>query len=237
MHLTRAQCEAYRRDGVLPLGRVIDETTVAVAREHLEALRQRNLMDNPSRDPERRSFRLLLVSSHDAWFKQIVSAPAVLDAAESVLGPNVQYFQDNVFYKPARDGAETAWHQDNLWWHANPPHMLTIWVALDDVDASNGGVQYIPGSHTVLIPGTQAVNDPKHGTYHMLAPEQVEVRRAVSFVVPAGHAVMHHCLTIHGAPPNNADRPRRGYTIHLQQAGLLKQDPKDAPLLRGRMPG
>lgn len=236
MTLTHEQVRTYFRDGVLPLGRVLDMATVEAAREHLEALRQRNLMDNPSQDPARRSFRLLMVSSHDAWFNQIVTAPAVLDAAESVLGPNVQYFQDNVFYKPARDGALTAWHQDNLWWHADPPNMLTIWIALDDVDASNGAVQYIPGSHAALIPGTQVVNDPKHGTYNMLAAEQVDAGKAVSFVLPAGHAVMHHCLTIHGAPPNNGDRPRRGYTVHLQPAGLLKQRVEDAPLLRGVMP-
>lgn len=237
MRLSDTQIKAYARDGVLPLGRVLDEATVAEARDRLEALRARDLMDNPSTDPGRRSFRLLNVSSFDPWFfNYLVSAPAVLDAAESVLGPNVQYFQDNVFYKPARDGAETAWHQDNLWWHAQPPEMLTIWIALDDVDAGNGAVRYIAGSHAALIPGKLAINDPKHGPYNMLAPEQVDDGRAVSFVLPAGHAVMHHCLTVHGAPPNNSDRPRRGYTVHLQRAGLLKQSVKDAPLLRGAMP-
>ncbi len=236
MHLAETQIETYRRDGVLPLGRVLDDACVAEAREHLEALRARDLMDNPSTNPARRSFRLLNVSSHDPWFQRIVTAPAVLDAAESVLGPNIQAYQDNVFYKPARDGAETAWHQDNLWWHADPPDMLTIWIALDDVDATNGAVRYIPGSHTALIPGTQEVNDPKHGRYHMLAPEQVDADKAVSFVLQAGEAVMHHCLTIHGAPCNLGDRPRRGFTVHLQRAGLLKQDPAQVPVLRGRMP-
>lgn len=230
------QIKRYQRDGVLPLGRVIDATVVTEARARLEALRERDLFDNPSADPARRSFRLLNVSHHEPWFRAIITAPRLLEAAESVLGPNIQYFQDNLFYKPARDGAHTAWHQDNLWWHADPPNMLTIWVALDDVDAGNGGVRYIPGSHTALIPGTEVVNDPKHGSYNMLAPDQVDASKAVTFTLAAGEAVMHHCLTIHGAPPNDADRPRRGYTVHLQQAGLLRQPVSESPLLRGVMP-
>ena len=47
---------------------------------------------------------------------------------------------------------------------------------------------------------------------------------------------MPHCQVIHGAGPNSSQRDRRGYTVHLQQAGLLKHDPKNFPLLRGQLP-
>jgi phytanoyl-CoA hydroxylase len=236
MKLSDMQIEDFHRDGVLPLGRVLDEATVASACEHMEALQKRDLMDNPSTEPNRSSIRLLNVSSFDDWFMNIVTNENVLDAAESVLGPNVQYFQDNTFQKPAKEGSSTSWHQDNVWWHAAPPNMVTIWIALDDADASNGGVRYIPGSNTGLIDPELEVNDPKHGTYKLLAPEQVNDSNAVSFTLPAGHAVMHHCLTIHGAPPNDSDRPRRGYTVHLQQAGLLNSDAEKCPVLRGKLP-
>ncbi|MDA0989587.1 MAG: phytanoyl-CoA dioxygenase family protein [Verrucomicrobia bacterium] len=235
MKLSSDQIETYHRDGVLPLGQVLDKATVATACERLEALRRRDLMDNPSQDPARASFRLLNVSSHDDWFMTIVRNANVLDAAESILGPNIQYFQDNIFYKPARHGAPTQWHQDNIWWHADPPNVLTIWIALDDVDANNGAVRYIPGSHHHLVEAELEVHDPKAGTYNMLAPSQVDESSAVQFVVPAGHAVMHHCMTIHGAPPNDSNRTRRGFTVHLQQAGLLNTDPEKTPILRGSM--
>ena len=91
--------------------------------------------------------------------------------------------------------------------------MLTIWIALDDAEASNGGVRYIPGSHGSLLEPTLETSDPS-----------------------AGHAVMHSCQVIHGAPPNNSDRPRRGYTVHLQEAGLPRKSPDENTLLRGKMP-
>ena len=111
MKLTAEQIAAYRRDGVLPLGRVLEPELVEQARQHLESLRQENLMDMPVDRRDRKMYRLLNTSSKDPWFDCIIRHPTVLDAAESVLGPNVQFFQDNVFYKPPRDGSETAWHR------------------------------------------------------------------------------------------------------------------------------
>ena len=239
MSLSPTQIETYRRDGVLPLGCVLEPTVVEEARTHLEALRTQKKMDDPAAGTERKSYRLLNTSTFDPWFNCIVTNPVLLDAAEAVLGPNLQFFQDNVFYKPARDGADTPWHQDNIWWHADPPNMCTIWIALDHVDVGNGAVHYIPGSHSHLIEPEMPVDDVSGSKYKMLSPSQIEkidLTRAVSFTVPAGHAVMHHCLTLHGAPPNNSDRTRRGYTVHLAQPGVVELDPVKNPILRGRLP-
>ena len=236
MKLTSDQIEIYRRDGVVPIGKVLDESIVTEAKEHIEVLRQRNLLDNPAKGTDKKSFRLLMVSSFDDWFKSIVNNDNILDAAESVLGPDVQYYQDNIFWKPPAHGAPTTWHQDNVWWDAHPPNMATIWIALDDADASNGGIHYIPGSHTHLLVGEKEINDPKAGRYFLLTDEQVDASRAVSFTLPAGHAVMHHCQTIHGAPPNRSDRSRCGFTVHLQEAGLQGQTVDECPILRGKMP-
>lgn len=237
MGLTAQQVETFRRDGVLPLGRILEPAVVKEACEHLEALRAQKLMDCPKDEADRKSYRLLNTSTKDAWFQCIINNKTLLDCAEAVLGPNVQYYQDNVFYKPARDGGSTPWHQDNIWWNSNPPNMLTVWIALDDVDTSNGGVQYVRGSNASLIEPEMPVEDINGSKYKMLSPEQIakiDMSHAVSFNVPAGHAVMHHCLTLHGAPPNNSDRSRRGYTVHLAQAGCVKLDPATNPILRGK---
>ena len=120
MKFTSDQIDVYRRDGVVPIGNVLDEATVAEAKEHIEALRQRDLLDNPAESLGKKAFRLLMVSSFDEWFKSIVNNDNLLDAAESVLGPNVQYYQDNIFWKPPKQGAPSTWHQDNIWWDADP---------------------------------------------------------------------------------------------------------------------
>lgn len=237
MALTAQQVEQFRRDGVVPVGRVLNDQQVHDACEHLQALMERQLMDKPGMTPGKFTFRLLNASQFDPWFGELLRSEAILDAAEAVLGPNIQYYQDNVFYKPARDGDMTQWHQDNIWWNSNPPDMLTIWIALDDVAPENGAVRYVAGSHAGLIEHRLPVDDPKGTKYNVIHPDDVKDRDVVTYNVPKGHGVMHHCLTIHGAPANLSDRPRRGYTVHLMRAGLFpKRTTEKNPVLRGNLP-
>ncbi|MCE9590823.1 MAG: phytanoyl-CoA dioxygenase family protein [Planctomycetes bacterium] len=235
--LSREQVEAFRADGVLPLGRVLTPEQVEESRKRLEDLIARDLLDKPGTEPGRYAFRRLNVSKVEPWFGTLARLDTVLDAAESVLGPDIQYFQDNIFYKPASVGASTPWHQDNIWWHADPPDMLTIWIALDDADAGNGAVEYVRGSNVAgLIDHTVPVNDPMGITYNVIDPARVGRDKLVSYVLKPGEAVMHHCLTIHGSPVNSSNRPRRGFTVHLMRAGLSSRDLEQFPMLRGRMP-
>ena len=240
MQLTREQIATYERDGVLPVGRVLTDEQLVTARERLDRMVAEEKVDRPeSPTKDGHTIRRLDVSQHDPWFGSVVRSPAILDIAESALGPNIQYYQDNIFYKPANVGGATPWHQDNIWWHGDPPNMLTIWVALDDVDPDNGPVHYVKGSHVAMVDHTMPVHDPGGFTYNLIDPKQVgpELQsRVVSFSFPAGHAVMHHCQTVHSAPPNASPRPRRGYTISLMQAGLFGPETEKQPLLRGRMP-
>lgn len=236
MPLTPQQIETYRRDGVVEVGRVLTDEQVAEARRRIDDLVAKEQVDRPGTTPGRHMIRRLNVSRFDPWFGTVVRSAPILDVAESVLGPDIQYFQDNLFYKPPAVGGESLWHQDNIWWHADPPDMLTIWIALDDADASNGGVRYIPGSHGRLIEHTLPQTDPMGITYNMLDAKKLDVGRAVGFVVPTGSAVMHHCLTPHGSPDNRSDRPRRGYTVTLSRAGLTSRDTAAMPVLRGQMP-
>jgi len=233
--LTSEQLEAYRRDGVTPVGRVLDDATVAQANRRIEALREAGKLERlgAKRIDGKHSYRLLNVHTVDDWFYQTLQADPILDAAASILGPDIQFYQTNLFIKPPNEGSPTSWHQDNIWWHADPPNILTVWIALDDVTRESGAVQYVAGSHTHLVEGTIEVVGPGGGTYKVLSEDQVDMDRLVSFDVPAGHAVIHHCLTMHGALPNLSSRWRRGFTVHLMQAGILQGD---YPLLRGAMP-
>lgn len=239
MHLTTEQVETYRRDGVIAVGRVLDNEQLTTARSRLDQMREQELLDKPETDRGRYVLRRLDVSRGDPWFGSLVRSAAVLDVAESLLGPNLQYYQDNIFYKPASVGGPTPWHQDNIWWRSDPPNMLTVWIALDDVDAANGAVEYVRGSHSHLMDHTMPVTDPNGSTYNLIDPQRVGpelLERVVSFVVPAGHAVIHHCLTIHSSPANASPRERRAYTVTLMEAGLTSRDTNQFPLLRGSLP-
>jgi len=152
-------------------------------------------------------------------FAKLVRHPTLLDMAEYIFSDDVRLYRDQGFFKPANDGDEVYMHQDNRYWHFDPPSAVTVWVALDDATVSNGCVYYIPGSHhNGEIPHVRAANGQS-----ILLEACADRAAAIPVEVPAGHAIIHHCLTVHYTPANRSGQPRRAYTIQYVSASAKKR--------------
>ena len=153
--------------------------------------------------------RLGHMSKYDPYFQDIIHQGKFIHLAELLLGGDVvpQYCQ--LFNKPARLGDETPPHQDGFYIPLIPQEALTMWLALDTSDESNGCMRYIPGAHkngirphrlTKIIGFSQGITD------------FAESDRNKEISVPAnpGDLLIHHWLMIHRASPNFSDRERWG---------------------------
>ena len=99
-----------------------------------------------------------------SWL-EICRDPRLLDAIESLIGPNIVLVYSSFFVKPA-DGldangneAQVAWHQDNNYWAAvhGTEGVITVWLAVDDADVANGTMKLLPGTHRpYMLTWTQA---------------------------------------------------------------------------------
>lgn len=103
----------------------------------------------------------------DATVLSLFTHPAVVDPLKTLLGPDLNLWRSKIFYKRAED-RELGWHQEwgyfngeeigndkpslspgdnaNDWWD------VTVWIALDDVTADNGALQFVKGSHKTRYP-------------------------------------------------------------------------------------
>ena len=54
--------------------------------------------------------------------------------------------QDQVWAKPP-GGKQLVFHQDSPYFMFDPPHVVTVWIALDDMDEELGPIEYVRGSH------------------------------------------------------------------------------------------
>ncbi len=165
----------------------------------------------------------------NGWRADRTVARTVLreDIACAVAGlmgwPGTRIMQDNVIYKPV--GARSFnYHQDNayLQW-LEPGEICTVWIALDDIEARNGTMELIPGSHL------WGLSEPE-GTFH--APEDYRApmkQRAQSIgvepdilyvAVPRGDGSIHHGNIWHGSGPNLGHAPRRSLVIHAMPADV-----------------
>ena len=229
--LEDTQIREFRERGYLSGVRVLDPEQVEVLRKELADIAsndypRRDLFyefhSNESVDPARTLFHALGAWRAEAGFHDLLWAPAFRMAAYQLLGGPVRQFHDQLFHKPAQDGGVVAWHQDYSYWTwTQPMQHLTCWIALDDVTAENGCLQYVPGSHRWgLLPITGLTGD-MHAVDEVLTEEQREaMARSVPIELERGFATFHHPLLMHGSYENRSARERRAVVLNVVRDGV-----------------
>ncbi|HVU87571.1 MAG TPA: phytanoyl-CoA dioxygenase family protein [Pirellulales bacterium] len=151
--------------------------------------------------------------SGDPYFADYRFHPRWVALAETLLGEPANAEPPEWFNKPPRTNHVTPPHQDNYYFCLTPPSVLTIWLALDDVDAENGCLRFVAGSHrrgyrahctSAILGFSQGIND-------YAAADFVQ---EVAAPVRAGDAVVHSGMTIHRADANlSLTRQRRSFAM------------------------
>jgi hypothetical protein len=156
---------------------------------------------------------------------RIALHPVVIAAARRLVGPDLILWGGEIFAKPAGIGPRTPWHQDCYTpaVKAGPgrkqPASAMVWIAVDDVDPSNGSLSFIPGS------GRQGPIS--HGKFDRTGKEllnfevdtsELNVEGAVSSVLKSGQFSVHDFYVVHGANANSSGRRRIGLTFHYMSA-------------------
>ena len=133
------------------------------------------------------------------------------------LGKPPMLVVDQIFMKPPRFGSAKPYHQDNAYFLCHPDdEVITAWIALDDVDESNGCLRYIEGSHREPI--LQHLEIPAEPYNKSPAPDQIDLDREALAPVKKGGVVFHHSKTLHTSHRNESHRWRRAYATHWATA-------------------
>ena len=154
----------------------------------------------------------------NAFFKHSAFQEFVLNdrfnkVIEVFLGDIPLLLADQIFVKPPHHGGPKPYHQDDFHFQCFPAdHVITAWIALDDVDEENGCLRYISGSHKEgIIPHYPIENE----SYSMTPSEdRIDLTREELAPVRKGGVVFHHGQTLHSSRRNYSDRWRRGYATH-----------------------
>ncbi len=147
-------------------------------------------------------------------------APTVLDLVESIIGPNIVLWSSHFISKDPFIGRATPWHEDSTYWTGRLDRydkLVTVWLALDDVDTGNGCMQVIPGSH--LKGGFSSYHnvDASKNTFSTEISD-IDLTNAVAFELHRGECSLHDGRIQHGAHANESPRRRLGYTMRYLSA-------------------
>ncbi len=259
MQLDAAQLEAFHRDGFLVLEDVLDEASrkplfdeyaqlvndVAKARELVtENWDSMSFEDRfthlVANDPDAYEYLdISLPLKNDLTEESgmhagpavfhLLTHPALLDIAESILGPEVVSNPvQHARIKPPESAlnaagqgnsnmARTGWHQDAavVLENAEASPILTVWVAMTDATPEMGCMQAIPGSHRWAglgkhCPGRAGVGE------LFIPPSLIEEHPRVDLAVRAGGVVLLNKNTWHGAGPNLTENIRWSFDLRFQ---------------------
>jgi len=226
--LSPASVARYQRDGFFFPITVLTTAEAAEYRGRLEAVEAEH---GGALTGELRHKPHLLFT----WLADLVRRPAILDAVEDVLGPDLLVWSSSFFIKNGRDAAFVSWHQDATYWGLSEPDVLTAWVAFTEATIENGAMRMVPGSHTEQL----AHRDTFAPDNLLSRGQEIEVvvdeTRGVDIVLRAGEMSLHHVRMVHGSPPNRSDDRRIGFAIryvatHVKQ---VAGDVDGAMLVRG----
>ncbi|HEX2531307.1 MAG TPA: phytanoyl-CoA dioxygenase family protein [Burkholderiaceae bacterium] len=168
MLLTPAHIEEFRKVGYLVVrGMIASEdcdTMAAVVQEHLDRtvppLEYETEVGYPGAPasldaPGGRTIRRLrgAYDRHEC-FRAWASDPRVVAAMKQLLGEDVclsRAHHNSIMTKHPDFGTATGWHRDIRYWSFARPDLISVWLALGDENAANGGLHVIPGSHRLKL--------------------------------------------------------------------------------------
>lgn len=204
-----------------------------------EALDMRRRLDGyrASRQVDPKEDLLLQFKVHMAfeWADRLIRHPAVLDAVEAVIGPDILVWNTAVLLKKPQNRDFVSWHQDVYYWGNHPDHVVGAWIALADSTPENGCVQMIPGSHAWgIIPHVDTFGADNMLSRGQTLDREIDESAAVDVVLRPGEMSLHHTRTVHGSRPNRSGQIRIGFVVTYMAPATTMIGPRTgATLVRG----
>ncbi|MDE0530095.1 MAG: phytanoyl-CoA dioxygenase family protein [Albidovulum sp.] len=134
---------------------------------------------------------------------------------------------DQMFVKEPGTRTRTGWHTDQPYWPISGP-IMTTWIALDPVDADNGALEFISGSHSWGKKYRPFITDQKGAFVEYLCRDdpqycdmpdfeaEREKYEIVYWDLEPGDLLAFDGFMVHSAMGNRTStRRRRGYAIRF----------------------
>ena len=206
--LTEDQVAQYRRDGYTFPVDVYSAAETADFRRRLEAFEA--AQGGPLHGYQKSKPHLLF-----PWAYEAATHPAMLDAVEDLIGPDILLFHYSAWIKEADDAKFVSWHQDSNYFGLDPGDQVTAWFTLSPSTTESGCIRVLPGTHNLgqLASTLNAATENNLLTSGQVVDYDVDERLAVEMPVGPGQASLHHTYLIHGSNPNRSAARRIGFSV------------------------
>lgn len=208
--LTPAQIESYNANGYLFPIDIFHADEIAEIRSYFDDLLSKAVAagwDN---------YEIVNWHKSCAGVHDIIMTDRILNVAQDLLGDDVILRHSHFFVKLPGDGKRVSWHQDISYWPLTKSRVVTVWLAIDDVDLGNAAMQVIPGSHkTPRIPFVDSA-DEENNVLNQTVENPGDFGGApVALKMKAGQISLHSDLILHSSEVNQSNRRRCGLAMRF----------------------
>lgn len=216
---------ALRDDGAILVPNVLSDATAASLRNYCESRMAQSLAavaSNPDDEPDHFTTILTRKERHDL---KLDLEPPVVDAlveALKVLGPFIRgvyhstlqsdelYLNELGAIRSTEGAPRQPLHSDTPWAdNEGEPSILTMFVALQDVDEQMGPTMFLPGTHLNEPVQAEMIGTPQKANVLRSSPRRLGI-------MPAGACTLYDSRLIHAGGAN--DSPRGRWLFHASFA-------------------
>ncbi|SDS33336.1 Ectoine hydroxylase-related dioxygenase, phytanoyl-CoA dioxygenase (PhyH) family [Paenibacillaceae bacterium GAS479] len=225
--ITDEQVSFYRENGFVKVENMLTDEELEQLREYLEEAMQEDSGRSVKTDKNGGAYYRVLNQKVNTWrdhggMGKFSFHEKFAKAALDLTGSNeIRFFHDHGLWKMPGDSKPTPWHQDTPYWPVNEAErgMLSIWIALDDVNEQNGCMAFVPKSHKLGKLTGISFLEPQN-IFDYVEGGQLDDQKPVVVPLKAGSCTFHNGLTFHYAHANTTDRPRRALAIIYMPDGI-----------------
>lgn len=226
MKIVNKQKKAFDQDGYLCLPAFFDEQKlaeiwIALGRviENVNDYRVEEVYYEDKQDQDSLK-QIQHLEEKDDFFNELIATGDLYTLAQSLLQEkpipkNLQYFN-----KPAQIGKATPAHQDGYYFMLKPCKAVTMWLALEDVDESNGCINYVQGSHKLGLRRHSRTNTLGFSQGITNFPSAEDQKKMIKVSARPGDLLAHDAATIHSADANQSLKTRKalGFIYYASSA-------------------
>ncbi len=152
-------------------------------------------------------------------YYEIMANPKILDAVESLIGPEI--FSNPVYNTrpkvPKVAAGAVPWHQDKSYWpgaNANP--VITVWIPFVEANLENGCLFIMPRTHRQRVKSWHKESYSGTGFLEIDKEHMPEGREPIPLLVDAGDIVLFNDRCVHMSELNNSDSVRWSLDVRYQ---------------------
>ncbi|MDG2166981.1 MAG: phytanoyl-CoA dioxygenase family protein [Opitutales bacterium] len=226
-NLTSEESKSYAMDGILFPIDVLSPEEVQRMQNGLAEIETRL-----GRQPKTEELHQLFLNYR--WAYDLVTHSKVLDAVESVLGPDIMLWATSVFAIPLHDAGFISWHQDATYWGLDSGSITTAWIALSESSIENGCMRVVKASQKLSIqPHKETFAEDNLLSRGQEIAVEVTEEEATDVALAPGQMSLHHVNIVHGSKPNFSNKPRIGFVARYMTPSV-KQNGFQQPVILAR---